>query len=186
MRIHYLQHIPFETPGGIETWAVKNGHELSGTPVYKGVPIAPVEMVDWLVVLGGPQNVNDEKNHPWLVAEKRYIADAIERGKAVIGVCLGAQIVANVLGARVTPNRYREIGWHAIELTDAGMSSFGTGSPRELDAFHWHGDTFDLPDGAEHLASSAACTNQMYRVGDRVLGLQCHFEMTREIAVKTR
>ena len=172
MRIHYLQHVPFETPGSIEAWATENGHAISGTAVYTGAAIPPVETMDY-------------KRHPWLVGEKQFITGAIEKGKVVIGVCLGAQLVAGVLGARVMPNRHKEIGWHPIEITDAGRRSyFATDSPHELDAFHWHRDTFDLPRGSERLARSEVCENQIFAFGDRVVALQCHLEMTREIASK--
>ncbi len=128
-------------------------------------------------------SVNDEELHPWLIAEKRFIAQAIRRGKAVLGVCLGAQLIAAALGARVYPNGEKEIGWFPVYSLPApetfpaeAVPSFRF--PEESLVFHWHGETFDLPTGAVHLARSGACLNQAFQYGRRVVGLQFHLEMT--------
>ena len=125
--------------------------------------------------------VHDEDKFSWLAMEKRFIEKAMNEGKAVLGICLGAQLIANVLGAKVCPNRTREIGWFPIELTAAGRRSplFGF-LPERLDVFHWHGDTFDLPTGAVHIACSEACTRQAFVHNERIIGLQFHLESTLE------
>ncbi|MFN7943027.1 MAG: type 1 glutamine amidotransferase [Thermoanaerobaculia bacterium] len=150
------------------------------TRFHRGEPLPAVEDVDLLVVLGGPMNVDEESKYPWLATEKRFIAAAIAAERKVLGVCLGAQLVASVLGARVYANPEKEIGWFPIEPTgaDAANGWFGP-VPRGLEAFHWHGDTFDIPAGALHVARSAACAHQAFVHGERVVGLQFHLEVTR-------
>jgi GMP synthase-like glutamine amidotransferase len=182
MKIHYLQHVPFEGPGYIEAWASAAGHSLSRTPIYDGTPPPPPESYDWLIILGGPMSIHDEQEHPWLVSEKRYIRRVVESGKPVLGICLGAQHLAEALGARVYPNREREVGWFPVWTAAAGRGSrfFPLLSP-ELVTLHWHGETFDLPEGATQLARSEACENQAFAWGDRVLALQYHPEATAEL-----
>jgi GMP synthase-like glutamine amidotransferase len=179
MRIQCLQHVAFEGPAGIADWATDRGHKIEITPLYQGADPPETGSFDWLVVMGGPMGVSDEGRYPWLGPEKAFIADAIASGKTVVGVCLGAQLIAEALGARVYPNREKEIGWMPVELTDAGRGSrlFGF-LPAEIEVFHWHGDTFDLPAGAVHLARSGPCANQAFVHDGRVLGLQFHLEST--------
>lgn len=179
MRIHCLTHVPFEGPAGIADWADSRGHELRVTPLYAGKSPPDVGHDDWLVVMGGPMGVGDEAAHPWLVGEKEAIRSAIDAGRTVIGVCLGAQLIAEVLGARVYRNAHPEIGWMPVELTPEALESplFGF-LPPSLQVFHWHGDTFDLPPGAIHLARSGACAHQAFCYAGRVLGLQFHLEST--------
>ena len=126
-------------------------------------------------------SVNDERDFPWLVAEKSFIRDAIDSGKAVLGVCLGAQLIASALGARVYRNPVKEIGWLPITgVRCAGISTFGF--PESVEVFHWHGETFDLPPGATRIAESRNCENQGFQYGDKVIGLQFHLETTQESA----
>lgn len=120
--------------------------------------------------------VNDEAEYPWLSAEKRLIETAITAGKQVLGICLGAQLVASVCGAGVTANRQKEIGWYPVKASDLTQPLL-EGLPAELNAFHWHGDTFTLPAGAVHLFSSPGCFNQGFLLERRVLGLQFHLEL---------
>ncbi len=180
MRIHYLQHVPFEGPANIAAWVVQRGHVLTGSHLLKGEPLPDLDDFDWLAVMGGFMSVHDEAEFPWLVPEKRLIAQALDRGKRVLGVCLGAQLLADVLGGRVYRAPEKEIGWFPVRRTaeSAALLSFRD-LPEEFVAFHWHGDTFDLPPGAVRLASSEACLNQAFEFGS-ALALQFHVESTSE------
>jgi GMP synthase (glutamine-hydrolysing) len=176
MKIHVFQHIAIEGPAYIQTWAQELGHELSTTHWYRGDTPPPLAEIDWLVIMGGPMSVHDEGEIPWLREEKRYIKAALDDNKTVLGICLGAQLIADVLGAPVTMNSQREIGWFPVETADA--SPLWRDMPPRFAAFHWHGETFALPAGAVHLARSEACENQAFAVGQKVLGLQFHLEVT--------
>jgi GMP synthase-like glutamine amidotransferase len=179
MRIHFLQHHPLVLPGCISEWALSSYCTMAVTRMYQSEPLPRVSEFDWLVVMGGLMGAYEDAKYPWLVKEKQLIKRAIEKGKTVIGICLGAQLIANVLGAHVYPNKEKEIGWFPIELTDEGRSSPVTWFlPKRLTVLHWHGDAFDLPQGAVHLAWSEACRNQAFVYGERVIGLQFHMEIT--------
>jgi len=183
LRIHYFQHVPFEGLGSIEAWARSAGHQISVTRFYAGEHPPPVSLIDWLIIMGGPMSINEEERYPWLAEEKTFISQAIDQGKKVVGICLGAQFVAGVLGADVHPNTEREIGWFPVYPTaEAKQSSIIDHLPRELEVFHWHGDTFGLPEGSDHLMRSQACENQAFMVDNRILGFQFHLETTRESA----
>lgn len=125
-------------------------------------------------------SVNDEGRLPWLRDEKRFLAEAIAGGKAVLGICLGAQLIASALGTRVYPAPEKEIGWFPVFAEPVGAGTFVF--PESTEVFHWHGETFSLPPGASHLASSAACQLQAFQIGARVIGLQFHLETTPESA----
>jgi GMP synthase-like glutamine amidotransferase len=180
LRIHYLQHVAFETPANLAQWAQERGYPLTGTRLYAGEKPPPPDSIDWLVALGGPMNVHEAGKYPWLADEKRFILEALSLGRGFLGICLGAQLLADVLGAHVAPNRHREIGWLPVTLTPhaARCPIFG-GWPEQFIAFHWHGDTFAVPEGAIRLASSEACANQAFIWGDRALALQFHLEYSR-------
>jgi GMP synthase-like glutamine amidotransferase len=181
MRIHYFQHVPFEGLGNIEEWIKVRGHSLSVTRFYNNEPLPKLDDIDWLIVMGGPMGAYEENIYPWLAAEKRFIGQAINKGVKVLGICLGAQLIAAALGAKVYPNAYKEIGWFPINLTeDGGTSALFQGLPAEILVFHWHGDTFDLPSGAKHLAETTACKNQAFSYGNHVLALQFHLDVRRD------
>ncbi|NKN32593.1 type 1 glutamine amidotransferase [Marichromatium bheemlicum] len=181
MRVCVLQHVPFEGPAVIGEWVRSRGHVLELVRLDLGEPLPALAEIDWLVVLGGPMGVDQEQCHPWLATERAFISRAIGAGKTLVGVCLGAQQIAAALGARVSRNPEREIGWFPLELTSEGRASgLFAGLPEGGEVFHWHGDTFALPEGAQPLAASAACANQGFLFEDRVLGLQCHLEATAE------
>ena len=177
VRAHYLQHVPFESPGSILPWLAQRGAMVASTRLFEPHALPPVEDFDLLVVMGGPMSVNDEAGHPWLIAEKALVRESIEKGRAVVGVCLGAQVIASALGCRVYRNEAREIGWFPVSATPAAAAG-SLRWPDELTVFHWHGETFDLPSGAIRLASSEGCLNQAFQIGDRVVGLQFHLEAT--------
>ncbi len=181
MHIHYLQHVPFEGLGSIQTWAIDHGHSLSATRFYQNDPLPELKDFDWLIVMGGPMNIYEEEKYRWLKTEKAFIKEAITANKTVIGICLGAQLIADVLGAKVYQGKHKEIGWFPIELTaEASNYPVFADLPQKITVFHWHGDTFDLPPGAVHLALSEGCTNQAFIYNHRVLGLQFHLESTPE------
>ena len=176
MHALYLQHVPFEGPGSIEPAWVAAGYPLGHTRFFETAALPDPRDIDLLVVMGGPMSVNDERELPWLIAEKKFIRASIEAGKPVLGICLGAQLIASAMGARIYKNKENEIGWFPVEgVTAAGMETFAF--PEKLEVFHWHGETFDLPPGAARLARSVGCENQAFQLGARVIGLQFHLEM---------
>jgi len=179
MRIHFIQHAPFEGIGSIADWAASRGHDVSGTPVYLEAFPHPGEF-EMLVVMGGPMNVYQEREFPWLAEEKRFIRAAIDEGKLVLGICLGAQLLADVLGGEVVRGEQPEIGWYPVELTVAGGdSAVFRVLPTRFETLHWHGDTFTIPPEAVHTASSAVTPNQAFEYANgRVVALQFHLEAT--------
>ena len=179
MRIHILQHESFESPGFILDWIEEKRHHLTFTKFYEDGMLPPLENFDWLIIMGGPMGVYDEGKFPWLRSEKEFIKQSIENGKIVLGICLGSQLIAAVLGAKVYPNKFKEIGWMDVSLIKNSRNDFLFSSlPEKMKVFQWHGDTFDLPAGAVHLAESEACKNQAFIYKDRVLALQFHCEVT--------
>ncbi len=183
MRIHYFQHVPFESPANILNWAKERGHTITGTHLYKNDPFPDFSSFDMLVVMGGPMGVYDDDKYSFLKREKVFIENSLKLGKKVLGVCLGAQLIADVLGAKVYKNKYKEIGWFPVNLTDeAKQSKVFKDLPDEFTPFHWHGDTFDLPKGARHIAYNKATLNQAFEIEGKVIGLQFHLETTKESA----
>lgn len=182
MRAHILQHVAFEGPGSMAGWLAEHAGSVGYTHFHAGDALPDPAEVDLLIAMGGPMSVNDEHELPWLVAEKAFIRAVIARGTPVLGICLGAQLIASALGARVFPNGEREIGWFPVTAEPAPESCFGF--PSEIEVFHWHGETFELPAGAVRLARSEACLNQAFQFGERVVGLQFHLETTPETAAE--
>jgi GMP synthase-like glutamine amidotransferase len=182
MRVHWLQHVPFENLGSIEPWVINHGYALTSTHLFAGDALPSMDRFDVLVIMGGPMSVHDDDKYPWLNSEKHYIKAAIDSGKMVLGICLGAQLIAQVLGAKVYKNAEKEIGWHPIRIAapqDEKSALFGLMSD-QTSVFHWHGETFDLPDNARHLALSEACQQQAFSYKKTVLALQCHLEITEQ------
>ncbi len=183
MNIHYLQHVPFEGLGSIEPWSVKNGHRLTRSRLYLNDNFPLISNIDWLIIMGGPMSVNDTIAYPWLNDEMAFIEQAIAAQKTILGICLGAQLIAGVLGSKVYPNSQKEIGWFQVEkVKTARESKIGKTMADVITPFHWHGETFDLPPGAVHLAESRACELQAFVYKDRVIGLQYHLETTMQTA----
>jgi GMP synthase-like glutamine amidotransferase len=193
MEVHYLQHVPFEGLAAIEDWASSRGHPLSASELFRplrdeNAPTEPAnravlpspDAFDFLIIMGGPMSVDDSEKYPWLEDEKTFIRAAVDRGAVVLGICLGAQLLAAVLGGQVAKNGHPEIGWYPVTLTPAGRSQPPFSDfPDPFPALHWHGDTFSIPPEAVHLASSDACPNQAFSYDDgRAVGLQFHLEVT--------
>lgn len=177
LRVNVLQHVSFEGLGSIADWlAARVNTRVTFVRLYRGEALPPVDSADLIIALGGPMSVNDEALFSWLREEKRFLSEAITNGTPVLGICLGAQLIASALGASVYPGPEKEIGWFPVFAEPAQPEAFNF--PAESTVFHWHGETFDLPQGAIHLASSAVCRHQAFQVGPRAIGLQFHLETT--------
>lgn len=174
MTLHCLMHVPFEGPAMIARWAAARGIALQTWRVDRG-ELPRLEPADRLVVLGGPMGVGDQVLHPWLEGELAFLCEQLGQRRQILGICLGAQLLAAALGASVTRQEHTEIGWFDISADPAGLA---LGLPPRCPAFHWHGETFALPPGAERLAHSDACVNQGFVWEQRVVGLQFHLEVT--------
>ena len=183
MNIHCLQHVAFETPGTIIDWATQNNHSISYTYFFeKNHTLPSVNNIDALLIMGGCMNVDEEEKFPWLKIEKQFINECIISQKKVLGICLGAQLIAAALGSKVYKGVEKEIGFFPISFINNSLQHklfhhFSKG----YTVFHWHGDTFDLPANAQLIASTNICKNQAYLIGANVLGLQFHFEMDETI-----
>jgi GMP synthase (glutamine-hydrolysing) len=183
MHIHYFQHVPFETPGMIADWAESRGYEFSGTHFYQPHATLPeIGQVDRLIIMGGPMNIYEEAGFPWLRDEKQLIKKALDRHMPILGICLGAQLLADSLGARVYPGREKEIGWFPVTIHAEQENPFRV-LPDQLNVLHWHGDTFSLPEGAERTASNQVTTNQAFVFRKNVIGLQFHLEVAEDNVV---
>jgi len=183
MRALVLQHIACEPPGVFEDVLVERGAEIHRVELDEGERLPDWREFDLIVAMGGPMSVNDEDDHPWLVDEKRLIREAVEAGAGFWGACLGVQLLASSLGARVYAGEVPEVGVLPVTLTEEGRADPVMGGlPAELPTLQWHGDTFDLPDGAMLLAGSPAYPNQAFRYGRAAYGVQFHLEVKDEMA----
>lgn len=183
MKVHWLQHLPFEGLGSMGEYFRQKNIPSTSTHFYLGQSLPSIDSFDWLIIMGGAMSANDDAEYPWLTDEKQFIKKAIDAGKVVIGVCLGAQLIAASLGAKVYRNKQKEIGWFDLTPTkDAKNTILADCFSQKMEVFHWHGDTFDLPKGAVHLASSQATKNQGYIIDNRVIGFQFHLETTYQYA----
>lgn len=180
VKVHVLQHVPFESVGSIGPWLSARDANISFTRFFESSALPEPRGLDLIIVMGGPMSVNDEAVLPWLKPEKLFLRKAIEHELPVVGICLGAQLIASALGARVYVNAAKEIGWFEIDATPGMHDVFHF--PEKTMVFHWHGDTFDLPSGSVRLAKSVGCANQAFQVGKKVIGLQFHLETTPEDA----
>lgn len=187
MKIHCLQHLKNETLGNIGTWVSLKGHSLTKTLLYERPVFPEPEEFDMLLIMGGTMSVYQEKEFPWLRPEKEFVKKVVDTGKPVLGSCFGAQMVADVLGGKVTRNRFKEIGWYRVKALAEENVNNGRGINSELPAglfpeftaFMWHGDTFEIPAGAVRLFESEACQNQGFIYRENILGLQFHPEADR-------
>jgi GMP synthase-like glutamine amidotransferase len=181
MKIRVLEHSSINTLGTIEEYATIKNHVVESTRFYEIKRPPPIDSFDLLITMAGPMGIYDYNENPWLRNEKDFIKQAVEAGKPVLGICLGAQMLADILGARVYNNRYMEMGWFPVKTTAQEKEiDLLKGLPDEITVFHWHSQTFDLPAGALHLFESDACKNQGFIYGDRVVALQFHPEVNEE------
>ncbi|GAB7055247.1 MULTISPECIES: type 1 glutamine amidotransferase [Paenibacillus] len=177
MRLLLMKHFSFDDESCFVTWASTHHGYVETFVPSEGRRFPDVSSFDLLVILGGPMSAYHEQRHPWISAEKAFIRKAVHLKKMVLGICLGAQLLAEVLGGKVYKNEQKEIGWHPVFRT--GQSHFLMKDlPDRFYSFQWHGDTFELSSELLHLAYSEACQNQAFAYGDRVLGLQFHLEST--------
>jgi GMP synthase-like glutamine amidotransferase len=185
VRLRVFQHVAHEGLGSLESFFAARGADVKYTRFFAGeVPPDP-SAFDFLVVLGGPMNVDEEALYPWLAGEKKVIREVLAAGKPVLGLCLGAQLMAVALGGAVTRNAHREIGWWPVEkLTEKLPELAGHWAascfPDRFTTFHWHGDTFSIPPGATALFRSEGCMHQGFAWGERAVALQFHPEITAE------
>jgi GMP synthase-like glutamine amidotransferase len=191
MSVLIVKNIPLEGPGTIEDFLKEEGIDYTILEFSEGEDVADTGCFSHLIVMGGPMAVYEMDKYPYLKREAVLIEEFIKNGKSVLGICLGAQMIAHALGSRVYPGSVKEIGWYRADITPEGMedpvfSTLAVSSPagnagRYAEVFHWHGDTFDLPEGAVRIATSSAYQNQAFRFGKSVYALQFHIEVNPEI-----
>ncbi len=183
MKISVLQHARFEGPGEIAGWAAERGHTVNVHHLYRVDSLPQLGAFDLLVVMGGEMNIYQYRDWPWLKAESAFIQSALAEGKPVVGMCLGAQLIADALGARVTQNAVYEVGWFPVTWTDEARALFPALSAIST-VLHWHGDMFRLPPGAIRLATSKGCPEQGFVIPKKCLGLQFHMEVDPDLVAE--
>ena len=176
MKVQVLQHVPYEGIGCMESWLDNKGAEINHTNCYEEFDPINANEIDLAIIMGGPMSVLDEDTYPYLLQEKAYVRDLLNYQTPVLGICLGAQLIAEALGSKIYKNKDQEIGWFPIKGLASAKDAFEL--PETLTVFHWHGETFDLPDGAVRIAKSEGCKNQAFQIGPNVMALQFHLEMT--------
>lgn len=181
MKIHALINDSFVDLGTIKGWAKKREHTITTTAVYRNENFPKVHDLDMLIILGGYMGAYEEEKYPWLKYEKAFIKKVIKSGKVVLGICLGAQIIAEVIGGKVFPHKHQEIGWWQVNFKkEIENIPFFKNLPQKIKVFQYHGDTYELPNEAICLAENKACKNQMFIYNDRVVGLQFHPEFNEK------
>jgi GMP synthase (glutamine-hydrolysing) len=181
MRILYILHADFETPGTIEDWAKKNKAKTSTVKPFAGEKLPLPDAFDILFVMGGPQSPTKMDEYPYLRQEVSLIKSSIDHGKTVLGFCLGAQLIGEALGGKTEKSPHKEVGVYPIKLTKEGKEDpIFTSIPHEFPVMHWHNDMPGLPTGAKILAASEGCPRQAIKFGEKVYGFQCHPEPKAE------
>lgn len=178
MHILTIQHLEFETPGYISDWADLYGHQLTIAKFYvEQFTIHPINF-DLIIVLGGSMSANEIDITDWLIEEKNYLQSAIEQNIKLLGICLGSQILAKLLGSQINKNNDKEIGWFPVYNVSKSNSTLLNGLDDSYEVLHWHSDTFSLPLNSELIFSSTSCVHQGYIFQNRIVGLQFHPEIT--------
>ena len=181
LRIHIFQHVQFEGPALIGDWAHENNFPVTLTRFFADDPLPAIRSFDLLIVLGGPMGVNDVHQYPWLQEEIDFLKEILGEKIPVLGICLGAQLIAKALGSSVYRGAHKEIGSFPISVAkDNFPEEVKKQIPADPVVFHWHGDTFDLPENSKILASSTATPHQAFLYNDNVIGLQFHLETTEQ------
>jgi len=167
--------------GSIKNWANENGHQMTGTKTFESTDFPDLDEIDFLVIMGGPQSAIDYQDTPYLVEEITYIQKAITANKMIIGVCLGAQLLAIATGGKALKSPHKEIGLFPIKLNEDGLKDpvFSQFNQTKIDTFHWHSDMCIPSTKYKILASTDGCPNQVFSNGKNIYGLQCHFEFTK-------
>ncbi len=185
MNVLIIKHIEIEGPGLIESFLKKEVIPFQILNLEKGPRLPKCDEFTHIVILGGPMNVYEEEKYPFLREEDLFIKKAFKSGKALLGICLGAQLIAKALGARVFNSPAKEIGWYDVSLTRIGcLDPLFSSFPKTFSVFQWHGDTFEIPQGAKLIATSSSVPHQAFRYGGKVYGLQFHLEVTGEMINK--
>ena len=179
MKIHCIRHEPFEGLASIINWIQSNNHQLSYTHIYLGEVFPQIDEFELLIIMGGSASVYEKELYPWLIEEKKFIQKALKEKKKILGICLGAQILADALGAKVYKSACKEIGWFPVEFNTLLLPKLKF-LPDKLEVFHWHGDTFDIPAGAICIGSTKMISNQGFVYGENIIALQFHCEMDTE------
>lgn len=181
MKILALLHVSFEGLGAIDDWVQAHSHDLTVVRAYQGETFPEDDAFDFLIIMGGPQSAVSIAQYPYLQDEVALIKRAVQLNKRVLGICLGAQLIAAALGAPAQKSPHKEVGVYPIQVLEAGRRDpVFERLPAAFDVFHWHNDMPSIPDGAVLLAKSAGCPHQAFRYGDRVYGFQCHLELKKE------
>ena len=182
MSVLIIKHVEIEGPGLIEDCLKEEKIPYQILNLESGVHLPKPEDYTGIVILGGPMNAYEEDRYPFLREEDLFIKEAIQRGRAVLGICLGAQLMAKALGAKVTKALVKEIGWFDVSLTGAGLHDpLFSRLPETFSVFQWHEDTFHIPSAGRLIATSNAVPHQAFRYGENAYGLQFHLEVTEEM-----
>lgn len=183
MSVLFLKHIDIEGPGTMAEFLDKKSIQYKVVDV-SACDVLPIDPKQYraIVILGGPMNVYEEDKYSFLKDEDELIKSALKNDIPMLGLCLGAQLIAKAVDAKVRKSPEKEIGWFKVNLTDDGIEDpLFQGLESEIDVFQWHGDTFDIPDKGLHIALSKACLNQAFRYNDNVYALQFHLEVTKDM-----
>lgn len=180
MNFTILQHVPYETPGYILDWITSKGYYRQEVNFYNHPELPGVGKTENLIVMGGPMNIYDDEEYSWLPDERDFIKQCISTGKKILGICLGSQLIADALGAKVKKNEHSEIGWFKVRIDQKHLpEKYMDVFPDEFMTFHWHGDTFEVPINSKKFISSEATFNQAF-ISQNIAGFQFHPEMKPE------